>query len=300
MANQYLDYLDQRAAQRRLAAKFAQPKLLLLHTVAFVGAVTALFGVITPLLRWVPLGTFNAPAFGFFLWTLVLAGHALWHYRRSSAISEKRELVVEEAMRGLIAKSDQPLDDEALFAMHDRLNGSLERQGWLAQGLTTFALVNAVSWLGVALNLGTSWGFQLTLPMALVLVGGVYGFRAWQQNRRNGGGWLGRLPLHHIVIYGVGAFLLGLAGILRMINSWDADTLIGLWAGVLVIHILVAVFAKPLLARFFSEGTGKSTGKRKVSAEKPNERLMLSDDGEILDLLERPDDAHSRKAASRL
>lgn len=299
MPNQYLDYLDQRAAQRRLAAKFAQPKLLILHTVAFVGAVTALFATIVPQLRWVPLGTFNAPALGFFLWSLVLAGHALWHYRHSAAVAEKRELVVEEEMRGLIEKSNQPLGDDALFAMHDSLSSSLERQGWLAQGLTTFALVNAVSWLGVALNQGTSWGFQLTLPMALVLVGGVYGFRAWQQRRRTGGGWLGRLPLHHIIVYGVGTFLLGIAGTLRMINSWDVNTLVGTWTGLLLIHIFVAVIGKPLLEQFFGEGTGESTGKRKVSARKPTERLILSDDGEIIDLLERHDDAHSRKAASR-
>lgn len=284
MPEDYQTFLEQRDAERRLRAKFSQPRLLLLHTLAFVGAVTVLWGAIIPLLRWVPLGVFNPPALAFFVWSIVLAAHAVIHYRRSSARSEARELVVEAEMRGFIESHANVAVDDDLFALHQSLSSDLARNGWLTEGLTVFALVNAASWFGASLNLGTSWGYQLTLPIAVVLVGGVYGFRAWQHSRRNGGGsFLARLPLHHIVVYGVGTLLLAVAGSARMINPWDVDTLMGGWTIVILMHILWSVALAPLFRRAAQEHQGqvKQGGKRKNA-----DRLTLTDDGEIMPIAE--------------
>ena len=279
MPNDYLGFLDQQAARRRLLANFSQPRLLLLHTIAFVGVVTALWAVIIPLLRWVPLSLFNLPALTFFVWSIVLAAHALLHYRRSSAVAETRELAVEAEMRQLITQNPAAVDDDALFALHTTLGSDLERDGWLSQGLTVFALVNAVSWFGASLNLGTSWGYTLTLPAALVLIGGIYSFRAWQHSRKNGdGGVVTRLPLHHIVVYAVGMVLLGIMGSARMINSWDIDNLVGGWTIALLLHILWSVVGAPLFRRAsLAHEAHTAPAKRKNTA-----RLALTDDGEIL------------------
>lgn len=280
MPDDYLSFLDQRDAQRRLRAKFSQPRLLLLHMLAFVAAVTLLWGAIIPLLNWVPMYYFDSPALAFFVWSILLAAHAVIHYRRSAARAEARELAVEAEMRGFIENHGSLATDDDLFALHQNLGGDLERKSWLTEGLTIFALVNAASWFGASLNLGTSWGYFLTLPMAIVLVGGVYGFRAWQYNRRKGGGgFLSRLPLHHIAIYGVGMFLLALAGSLRMVNSWDVNTLAVLWTVAILLHIAWSVVAAPLFRRAEQEHQRHTPqqGKRKNA-----DRLTLTDDGEIL------------------
>ncbi len=276
MPDSYLDFLDQKAAQRRLLAKFAQPRLLLLHTIAFVGVVTGLWWVIMPLLRWVPLTLFNLPALAFFAWSIVLAAHALLHYRRSSARTEARELVVEAEMRQLIEQHSGDLNDDALFAMHANLAGQLERHGWLSQGLTVFALVNAVSWFGASLNLGTNWGYFLTLPTALILVGGVYGFRAWQHSRKTGGGGIfARLPLRHLIVYALGVVLLAVSVSARMVNPWDADALVGIWTLAVLLHVVWSLLA-PVFSRASLEHQAQA-GKRKQAP-----RLALADDGELI------------------
>lgn len=293
MPDDYLNFLDQRDAQRRLQAKFSSPRLLLLHTVAFVGAVTVLWWAISALLRWVPLSLFNPPALAYFVWSILLAAHALIHYRRSSAVKEKRELAVEAEMRAFIETHGDAATDDDLFALHRNFSGDLERHGWLSEGLTVFALVNAASWFGASLNLGTNWGYFLTLPFALVLVGGVYGFRAWQHSRRTGGsGFISRFPLHHIIIYGVGIVLLGVAGSARMINSWDADNFMTLLTVAILLDIVWSVALAPLFKRAAQEhqGQAKQGGKRKNA-----DRLTLTDDGEILPAAES--DAAQHKPA---
>lgn len=281
--NNYLEFLDQRAAERRLAKRFSQPRLLLLHTIAFVGVATALWASIAAWLRWVPLTTYDVPSLLLFAWSVVLAAHALLHYRRSSAREEAREQVVEAEMRQLIATSAEPIDDEALFALHQRMSGELARKGWLTQALTVFALVNAVSWFGASLNLGTNWGYTLTLPIALVLVGGVYGYLSWRHDRTTGTNtWVTRFPLAHALAFVAGSVVLSVLGAYRMVNGWDVNTLVGGWLILLLLHVIWAVVLAPLLNTLGADGSSLDARLKR----KPAEQLMLSDDGEIVPAVE--------------
>lgn len=281
--NNYLEFLGQRAAERRLAKRFSQPRLLLLHTIAFVGVATALWASIAAWLRWIPLTTYDVPSLLLFVWSVVLAAHALLHYRRSSAREEAREQVVEAEMRQLIATSVEPIDDESLFALHQRMSGELARKGWLTQALTVFALVNAVSWFGASLTPGTSWGYQLTLPFALLLVGGVYGYQSWRHSRATGtNNWLTRFPLAHLFAFLAGSVVLAVLGAYRMVNGWDVNTLVSGWLILLVLHVVWSVVLAPLVNSL----TSKQSDLDARLKRKPAERLMLSDDGEIVPAVE--------------
>lgn len=102
------------------------------------------------------------------------------------------------------------------------------------------------------------------------------------------------MPLLHIVAYGAGVIALGIAGMYRMINHWDVDTLITLWGIVLLLHILFNVIVKPLFQRFTQDSI-------QPEKRKPSARLVLSDDGEVLDIDDEDADTFlgtaSRKAA---
>lgn|GEM_PF-3308862 len=279
MPSDYLGFLDQRAAERRLAKQFSQPRLLLLHTITFVGAATALWVAIIPWLAWVPLRTYELPSLLLVGWSILLAAHALLHYRRSSARAEPRELVVEAEMRQLIENSAALIEDDALFALHRCMSGDLEQKGWLTQSLTVFALVNAASWFGASFNLGTSWGYQLTLPFALLLIGGVYGYQSWRHSRASGeNSWITRFPLTHLIAYVVGSVVLAILGAYRMINPWDVNTLVGGWLILLVLHVVWSVGLSPLLNQLAPAASDLEAHLKR----KPSERLVLSDDGEIV------------------
>lgn len=281
MPDNYLNFLDQRAAERRLAAKFSHPRLLMLHTVAFVGTVTLLWLPFLAVMRIAPLPgvVFQNSSLVFWVWSMLLATHALFHYRRSSARIEKRELVVESEMRQLIESGAEPLNDETLFTLHQRLSHDLEHKGWLSQALTVFALVNGASWFGAAISTGTTWGFQVTLPTALLLIGGVYGYRLWRHSRATAANhWITRFPLVHLIVFLVGAVALALLGSLRMFNPWDGDMLVGGWTIFLLLHILWSVVLSPLLNRHAPSASDLDARLKRKHAE----RLMLSDDGEIV------------------
>src|SRR5664279_1184305 len=101
MQDDYFSFLDIRAAQRRLGAKFSRPHGLMLHTLAFVTAMTVILAYGTAWNLWVYRENFALPTLVGAIWSLLLALHGLRHYRRSSAIVERRELAVEDEMRQL-------------------------------------------------------------------------------------------------------------------------------------------------------------------------------------------------------
>lgn len=281
MPNHYLDFLDQRAAQRRLKAKFSQPYALLLHAVAFVIVMTGFWAYLLAWLAldyrldWSPLAMVGLG------WSVLLAVHALIQYRRSAADGKRRDLAIEDEMRQFIEKNGDQVDDDDLFAMHRALSSDLERDGRWSLGLVIFSVINVVNWVIAAVNMGTSWAFQLTLPAAVVFIGGSYMYQMWQQNRTAGRDtWFTRVPLVHIGAYVIGTIALALLGMLRLINPWDVNTLVGWWTIALVSHIALAVLILPLLNWIF-RGRSASLAKRK-----PAEHLMLDDDGEIVEVVE--------------
>jgi hypothetical protein len=283
MQDDYLSFLEFRAAQRRLAARFSQPHALMLHTLIFVTTLTAMwvFGLVWRL--WLYRGNFDWPTLLGAGWSVLLAAHALFHYRRSSAMGDRRELAVEDEMRQLIEKSEDQIDHESLFAMHRSLAAGLERQGRWALALLAFGLVNAASWVVSAINMGTSWPFQTTIPLALLTIGGVSAYATWQQHRREKrDGWFARLPLRHVVAYGAGSIGLVLAALLRLINPWDAETLIAGWGVLLVLHMVVAVVVWPLIRRFLPD----TLHQEQPAKRKPGARLVLADDGEMLNVID--------------
>ncbi|HVU12897.1 MAG TPA: hypothetical protein VHD90_16580 [Phototrophicaceae bacterium] len=273
----YFSFLDYRAAQRRLAARFAHPRALTLHTLAFIVAVTTMLAYGVAVGWWYDPSNLLAPTVLGFIWSLLLLLHAVWHYRRSAASSERREVAVEEAMRQLIAQHEGGIDNEQRFTLHLSFEAALEQQGSWSGLLLAFAVVNAVSWGLSVLNVGTSWPFQMTQPLAVLILGGGAFYVTWQRRRREGQrNWFTRIPVLHIALYAIGAPILALLGAYHAINYWDAQTLIGWWTLIVLAHILFAVVILPLIERLIPQ--------REVAKRKPSQRLMVGDDGELVEI----------------
>lgn len=283
MQNEYLSFLDFRAMQRRLAARFSHPRLLLIHTWAFVVAMTATWAYGLAWRLWSYRENFILPVLVGVVWGALLALHALLHYWRSAARSEKRELAVEDEMRQFIETHGAGVDDQTLFDMHRQFDADLQKQGRWSVALLAFGLINAASWLISAQNIGSSWPFQTTLPFAVLILGGVNLFLAWQQRRESGSrGWLSRLPMRHLYAYGFGGIGLALLGSLRLINHWDAENGIRVWGVVVLLHIIWSVLLSPLAQRVVPGAAQPDQySKRKVGS-----RLALADDGEVLDIVD--------------
>lgn len=288
MPSTYTGFLAVRATQRRLAAQFADPRRLLLHALAFVVAMTAIWVYGSAWGLWHYQINYGLPVIVGAVWSLILAVHAGFHYRRSAARDDRVERAVENAMRQLIDADAAPDDDHALFDMHNSLQADLEHQGRHSRALLAFALVNVVSWVISAINMGTSWGFQMTLPLAVMIIGGVPLFLDWQARqqaeRKN---WFARLPLRHMIAYGVGIIGLWLAGAARMIHPWDADTILKYWSILLPLHIIWSVVVQPVAQKFMLRQAQAAPTEK----YKPEARLLLADDGEVFEIADSEQDA---------
>lgn len=283
MQDNYFSFLDYRAAQRRLVAKFRRPRALLLHTVAFVVTMSAVWAYGLAWQLWFYPNNFIGPMLVGLVWSIVLAGHALLHYRRSAAVTERRELAVEGEMRQFIDQHGHEVDHDALFATHRRFEADLERQGRWSLSLTAFALVNVLSWVVATANMGTSWAFQMTAPLSIIVIGSVNVFLSWQQQRRLAlANWFTRVPLRHIIGYGAGSLALYLAGVFRMMNHWDASNLTLVWGIVLILHIVWNVLLWPGVQSLRSDQASSTAAQ--PEKRKSGDQLVLADDGEVLDI----------------
>jgi hypothetical protein len=281
MQDKYASYLDFRALQRRLATRFRRPRFLLLHTLIFITAMSATWYYGAAWRLWYHRDNYILPMVIGVIWSTVIAVQAIIHYRRSAANNERRELAVEDEMRQFIAAHGDEVDDQTLFEMHHQLNADLQKQSRWSVALLAFGVVNAASWALAAYDMGTSWAFQMTLPLAVLILGGVNLFLAWQQQRESErSGWLARLPLRHMIAYGFGVVGLGLAAMFRMINPWDADNSIIVWGVIVLLHIIWSVLLQPVIQHFMS-GESERPAKRKTGS-----RLALADDGEVLDIID--------------
>jgi hypothetical protein len=276
MLNDYESFLEYRAARRQLAATFASPRLLLLHVIAFIVVMTATWVYGSGWGLWSYRDNFIAPVLVGLVWSLVLAGHALLHYRRSAANRDQREQAVEDAMRRLIATRAETPDNATLFDMHRSLEAPLQAQSRWSASLGAFALVNALSWVAGALNMGSSWPFQMTPIFAAVVIGGVQAYLFWQQQRGSGRkSWVSRFPLMHLFVYLAATVILALLGAMRAVNPWDVNTLVEWGLVLLLASILWNVILQPLIERMGS--LNPAQGKRK-----PAYAVALSDDGELV------------------
>lgn len=283
MFDNYFNFLDYRATQRRLAAKFAHPRGMLLHVMAFVTTMTLIwiYGLVWRL--WFHRDNFIVPVIAAFVWSLFLALHALVHYRRSAAFVERRELAIEDEMRRFVEKNGDDIPHDTLFDIHQGLESDLVKQGRWSLALLAFSMVNVVSWAVSIVDMGTSWGMQTVLPLAILIIGGVNLLMHWQHQRQtNHKNWFVRLPLTHMIAYGFGVIGLWLLGAYRLINYWDGDRLMLIWGIVLLIHIVVNVVVLPLVKSVLPASNAVSQEIKR----KPATRLMLTDDGEVLDTTE--------------
>ena len=300
MQNNYAGFLEYRAAQRHLAAKFARPRMLLLHVLAFVVVMTATWVYGGAWGLWSFRDNFIAPVLVGLIWSLALAGHALLHYRRSAANPAQREQAVEDEMRRFIAQNTSITDAESLFEMHRSLESRLEAQARWSFSLGAFALVNAVSWAAGAANIGSSWPFQMTLIFAVVIIGSIQAYMLWQQQRETGRkNWFTRLPLWHVFAYLTGILVLALLGALRAINPWDVNTLAEWGLVLLLAHIAWSVVLQPVVLWL----GGRQTKAKTPAKHKPGHAMTLGEDGELVDLPDdsaAPDaDAYVDEAAAR-
>ena len=283
MQDSYFGFLDFRAAQRRLRAKFSQPRGLLLHTLVFITVMMVIWLYSNVWWLWAYPQNYMLPTVIGAIWSMILAVHALAHYRRSAAVMERREEAVEDEMRQLVEKHREQIDPERWFEVDRELGADQERQARWSMGLTAFAMINAVSWAATTVNLGSSWAFQMTLPLAVLVIGGVQVFLNWQQQRRSElRTWFTRLPLRHIVAYASGVIALWMAGAYRLVNYWDAYNTRTVWGIVLLIHILWSVALWPAIEKWILHRTAAEQPRKRRSVE----HLVLAEDGEVLDIVD--------------
>lgn len=288
MYDNYFSFLDYRAARRRLMKKFARPRWLAIQIALFIAGVMAVWGFGTGAGWWWEHHNLHIATIVGALWSGYLGIFAMIAYERSAARTIQREEAVEEEMRQII--EGQPNHDHtAFFDFHQHLEADLERQARWMTALTAFSLINLLSWgVSALLGYGSSWPFQMTPFVAVFVIGGVSLYLSWRQQRQQAANderhlsWFARLPLRHTFIYVVGSFCLWIAGAFHMINYWDAQTLIAYWSVLLLAQTGWNVIIGPLSARFM----GKA--KRTASAEKAKhtDRLVLGDDGEVLDIID--------------
>ena len=287
MEDNYFTFLDYRAVRRRITARFVRPRWLMIHVILFVTTMTAVWAYMGAAQLWLWRDNFILPALVGTVWSMVLAVVSLVQYRQSAAVTTRREQAVEDEMRHFIADHGDS-DHAELFDMHMQLERSLEQQGQWFTALTAFTLLNALSWGLSSFNVGTSWPFQMTLPLAVIIIGGIKLLLGWQQENTapdSHRGWFARLPLRHIFGYATGVLVLELIGMLRLANRWDVQTLQQGWGIVLVAHIVWSMLLWPVLQRWFP---AQATHKPKRSLD---HLMLLDDDGELAD-----DDVEARKS----
>ncbi len=290
----YSRFLELRAIRQRLAARFSRPAWLILHSGIFVVLMTAVWVYMNMGVYQLSLfrDHYVFPTWIGFGWSLLLAGHALWTYRRSAANAARREQAVEAEVRVF---SEAYGDGPDLIDLHQELESELESQGHQITALAVFALFNAVSWFGTVINMGTSFAFQMTLPFAVIVAGGLSAYFSWQQQRRLGRtqGWFTRLPLRHMAAYVIGVVILGLLGMFRMVNPWDVNTIVQDWGLLLLAHI-----AYELVIRRLWDWLNALIAQ--PAKHKRSHRLALGDDGEIEVYSDEDlDDLASRLAAGQ-
>ena len=104
MEQNYFDYLNFRAAERQLKTQFARPRALLIHTLAFITAFTAIWYYMIAVRLMFYQANFQLPVLIGVVWSVVLLVHAVMHYRRSPALDERREMAVEAEMRNQLSQ----------------------------------------------------------------------------------------------------------------------------------------------------------------------------------------------------
>lgn len=290
MAHDYTQFLDYQAARRRITAKFSRSRGLWIHIVVFLATMSAIWGYGTGNRLWLYPENFIWPTVLGAFWSLLLTGHGIMSYLRSSTRSSRREEAVEEAMRQLIQQNpgDVAAHQDELFALHRELDANLKQQAFWFPPLTVFTLINAVFWLATLLNIGTSFAFQLTAPLAVFVIGGIGLYTAWRERRNNGqDDWIARLPLPHIGLYIFGNFFLGLLAIFRAINMWDQQTIWGWWTLIIIAHILYAIILQPVtqVVKAKRQPAGVLAPET-FQHDKAKRRLALSDDGELVEVLD--------------
>lgn len=281
MQNDYASFLDFRATQRQLATKFARPWLLLVHVLAFLVVMTGTWVYGSAWRLWFYRDNYTGPVLVGAVWSLLLLGHAVAHYRRSAANAAQREQAVEQEMRAFMQKHRSAVDSSTLIEMHRALEDRLAGFGRWSAALTAFAVVNAASWVFSVFNIGSSWSFQMTPIFAAVLIGGTYTYLRWRHERENGRRtWLTRLPLLHIIAYLTATVVLGLLGALRAVNPWDVNTLVEWGLVAVIVYSIWCVLVAPTV-----QWAGGLVGRREQLAKhKPPQTLALGDDGELMPL----------------
>ena len=279
MYKSYDSFLNFRAAQRRITARFSRPHWLTLHTTVFVSLMCGIWYGGNVYYWWRFPENYTLPVLIGFVWSFLLAGHALWTYRRSAAGAATREQAVVAEIQQFVQQSDVQPDPQTLIEMHQQLEDSLERQGHAVIALTVFALINVLTWFIGIIHIGSSFAFQMTWPIALIVVGGINAFSAWQQQNRNGQhSWFARFPLRHLAAYVFGVAVLGIIGAARLVNYWDVNNIVSVWTLLLLTHAGFGVIVLPLWQHltYWTERPAKP---------KRSEHMLLDDDGELVDFV---------------
>ncbi len=288
MAHDYNSFLDYQAARRRITAKFSQSRGLWIHIIVFLATMSAIWGYGTGNRLWLYPENFIWPTLLGALWSLLLVGHGVLSYLRSPARVNRREEAVEDEMRQFIQQNPDytTTHQDELFALHRQIDANLQRQAFWFLPLTLFTLVNAVFWLATLLNMGTSFAFQLTAPLAVFVIGGIGLYTAWRERRTSGqDDWIARLPLPHIGLYLFGNLFLGLLAIFRAINMQDHQAIWGWWSVILIAHIIYAIILHPLTQAIKTKRqTADSLLSEAPQTDKAKRHLALADDGELVEI----------------
>lgn len=119
------------------------------------------------------------------VWSVVLLAHGVWSLVRSGAWTNRRSRVIEQEMRERFEQADTYLvqDERDWFRIHGLLENDVRARSSAAQWLTLFTVINALNWIGSGGGYMTSYPWQITPMLALVLVP-VLAFAAWRSGRR--------------------------------------------------------------------------------------------------------------------
>lgn len=178
----YLDYLElRRRVEKRLMPSF----WLLIHT--------ALFALWTPI--WLAIytdrtsardGFVSQPMAQFMMvWSIVLLAHGLWTWLRSGAWAGARSRAIEREMRD-VALDDTffAQDERDLFRLHGMLDEDIRSRANNVLVLVAFTFINAINWIGSGGGHMTSYPWQITPFLAVVVLLPVLIFNLSRSERK--------------------------------------------------------------------------------------------------------------------
>lgn len=167
MADNYSTDLEYQEIRRRIERRLSRGRALLAHVIVYLLAVLVI--VWNGLYQIPDYTTYpwavNLPLTGAFaLWSVLLAGHGFFTFRRSAA-GGKLEPAIEAELRERLEEDDTTLmrDRRGALPLHHLLHGDLRRRAILIYTLLPYLVLNAGIWLSWVYDRATKTDSQFSV-----------------------------------------------------------------------------------------------------------------------------------------